>query len=112
MENRQSCRDCQRAFRVGPWDTPEAKEAKKNGPPCGTCRPEVMIGNLDAFMTFQRCGDQWVYGPNNMKTAMSNSEIESTMRIIDVKDKLDCLDRVKYIAAKIIEVERRNAESR
>lgn len=94
---RLNCEDCRSAYAPHPFDTPEDKERKKNGPPCAKCQPGVLPGNREAVDVYMRCQDQLIMGfggPVGIKV----EAVMAVMGLWGVKDQRGCLDKVQIIA--------------
>ena len=106
-KDRSDCIDCRKAYRPSRWDSEAEKNKKRNGPPCGTCRPLIMAENIQAFGIYEIASDQYIIGTLSGPVAIMDSSIESDMRIhgVPINDRPECHLKVKTIA-KIIFNER------
>ncbi|HBA83434.1 MAG TPA: hypothetical protein DCZ95_04995 [Verrucomicrobia bacterium] len=112
---RLDCEACKEKYKIGQWDNGPTLEAKKKGPPCGTCvkgkMPDVEPANEAALFLFQRTGGE---------DGISPQALEANMRIygIRARDRAETAERVSVMAGKymqrmraIREEERINAQS-
>lgn len=60
MVDRTDCDTCQAVYAPSRWDTDADRARKKDGPPCGTCRPDVLPTNALAVDVYRRCSGQMV----------------------------------------------------
>jgi len=65
-------------------------------PPCSTCRTELYPENEDAAQVYMATRGQVITrGMEGVIVDISIPAIESAMRIFNVKDKVDCLQKVR-----------------
>jgi hypothetical protein len=96
--NRLDCKACEQAFKISKWDSAEAVARKKNGPPCDTCRPELLKDNEQAAVIYSVVHDQY-QTDFGQKVCLPLERIEAAIRMmdgyqIDIDDKQECMMKV------------------
>jgi len=107
--NRQDCKSCKAAYRVSPWDTKKSKGIKAGGPPCSTCRPEVMPENMDVMRAYGKCDDQLIFVPMGGPVAIRLEAMETAIRrcrIQDQDEEDEAFDKLQMLSRKIFELKR------
>lgn len=102
---RQSCKDCRAAYeahnRPGPGRKNRNRPVEKKDPPCGTCRPEILPDNDEAVSVYLRCSDQWRVAPSGLRMGLEAGSVESVMRLMRVRERLECFDKVRLISSEV-----------
>lgn len=104
------CDVCRQAFKISRWDTPAEREHKKNGPPCATCRPELLPDNDTAFAVYLRCADQLIVGPMGDKIGLNFMAVRSFMDMEGIPDQAETWERVQLLYGEIFRAQREDAE--
>jgi len=110
--NRQDCKSCKAAYRIGPWDSEESKERKAGGPPCDTCRPKVLPGNTVVMRAYGKCDDQLIFVPMGGPVAIRLEAMEAAIRLCRIpEDEADeAFEKLQLLSRKIFELKREKAD--
>ena len=103
---RKPCAECRAAFAPSAWDTEEDAARKNEGPPCAECCPELLPGNVDAWMIYERCQGQLIMsldGPVDINVLA----VLAVMELEGVENKQECLRQVQTLAQTAISEQRR-----
>lgn len=97
------CRECRRAYTIGPWDSAAARRVKANGPPCGACFPGVHDDNRDAFEVYQRCQGQWTTTDRGRLISLRAEAVEAVMRVCRIRadERLAVFDQVMALGGQV-----------
>lgn len=110
--DRLPCEECRAAFASSRWDTAEDRARKAPGPPCATCRPTLLPGNMEAFEVFNQCDGQWIMGLDGA-VALSIPAVATVMELEGVRDRRGCLAKVLFLASVMLsEVRRKQSKQK
>lgn len=81
-------------------------ERKKAGPPCGTCLPYIMPGNIVADRIYRICSDQWTVNAMGRLIGIRLEAIEAALRIAGIPEEMwmETLDKVQTIGRNIADM--------
>ena len=82
------CKDCHRAY---------AKRKPPQDPPCFQCRPPLMEENEDASNVYQLTRLQFVTAGMGQPIDIDIKAVKIAMDLFEVKNQLDCIDKVRYL---------------
>ena len=95
--DRRNCGECRAAFAQSRWDTPADLERKKHGPPCSTCRPQVLRPNALVLEVWRMSQGQMIIGPSG-PVDLDIQAIKMVMDMLGVHRQLICMQRVQIMA--------------
>lgn len=111
---RQSCDDCRAAYEAHNRPTPGRKNRAKvveiKAPPCSTCRPEILPDNEEAVAVYFRCSDQWRLAPSGLRMGLEAASVEMVLRLMRVRERLECFDKVRLISSEVAGLLAKEAE--
>jgi len=111
MDNRTDCDTCRAVYAPSRWDTAADRERKKNGPPCATCRPEVLPENSLKVEVYRRCCGQWIMSMGGA-VDINLLAVKCVLDLMRVEEsaQLELLEDVQFMAQTAIAVGREKQE--
>ncbi|EHJ49492.1 hypothetical protein DFW101_3496 [Solidesulfovibrio carbinoliphilus subsp. oakridgensis] len=85
-------------------------ERKKNGPPCGKCRPDIAPGNVEAYGIWSRCRGQLILGFGGA-VDINVVAVKTIMDLEEVEDQRECMAKVQTLAAIVLSEQARKREA-
>lgn len=66
-------------------------------PPCKTCTPPLLEANRDALKVYLMCEGQFIMGFGG-PVDINQVAVHECMRLYEVRDKVDCFEKVVAVA--------------